>query len=73
MPQTPATAEDNDTRLFVSVQETAHMLGLSRQQTYDLLDKQGGLRSKYFGRRRLVVLSSVHAFANGLPDERPEL
>lgn len=71
MPYTPtATAEeDTDPRLFVSVKEAAHMLGLSRNQTYELLDRRA-IECRYFGKRRLVVLSSVHDFARGLPAYR---
>lgn len=72
MPHPTATTEEaNDSRLFVSVKEAAHMLGLSRNQTYELLDR-GSIDSRYFGRRRLVVLPSVHAFAHGLPAQREE-
>jgi hypothetical protein len=56
--------------IFVSVQQAMVMLGLSRNQTYKLLD-QRVIESRYFGRRRLVVLASLREFAEGLPTERP--
>lgn len=56
--------------LLISVKEMATMLGISRNQAYVLLD-QGRIESCYMGRRRLVVLRSVHKFVDGLPRERP--
>lgn len=64
----PPVAPTTD-RLFVSVKEAAAMLGLSRNQTYDLLDR-GAIEARYMGRRRLVSLASVHTFAESLPTER---
>jgi predicted DNA-binding transcriptional regulator AlpA len=62
----PATHEP----IFVSVADTMKMLGLSRNQTYRLLNN-GRLESRYFGRRRLVLMSSINEFAQALPAERP--
>lgn len=65
----PADAGHPPDAIFVSVKEAAHMLGLSRNQTYTLLDRQL-IESRYFGKRRLVLLSSLRAFADALPTER---
>lgn len=61
--------DPNDRRIFVSVKETSDMLGLSRAQTYALLN-DGVIESRYFGRRRLVVLDSLREFADNLPADR---
>lgn len=63
----PPTADDP--RIFVNAKEAATILGLSRAQVYELLG-QGVIESRYFGRRRLVVLDSLRQFAADLPDER---
>lgn len=55
--------------VFVSTKETARLLGLSRNHVYELLDR-GDLESRYIGRRRLVVMSSLRSFIAGLPAER---
>lgn len=64
----PHEAHPNDT-IFTSAKEAAHMLGLSRNELYDLLNKQV-IESRYHGKRRLVLLASLRAFADGLPAER---
>jgi excisionase family DNA binding protein len=56
--------------IFVSVKEAAHLLNLTTWTVYKLLDEQA-IRSQYEGRRRLVRLDSVHAYADSLP-EYPE-
>lgn len=63
------TPDEDHERLFVSAKEAQSMLGLSRNQTYLLLDS-GAIESRYFGRRRLVVLESLREFARNLPTER---
>lgn len=72
MPRTTAPTKGTaptDDAIFVSAKRAAEMLDLSRNQTYALMD-EGLIECRYFGKRRLVVLSSLHAFANGLPTER---
>ena len=64
----PVPTESRDP-LFVSAKEAALMLGLSRNQMYLLLDR-GAVESRYFGKRRLVDLGSLKAFAAALPTER---
>lgn len=54
--------------LYVSPAETARMLALSRSEVYRLLDT-GVIESVRHGTRRLVVLASVHKFANDLARE----
>lgn len=55
--------------LFVSPKEAARLLGLSRNHVYDLL-KEGAIESRYLGKRRQVVVSSLHDFIESLPAER---
>lgn len=69
MPRPAPTEAPQDTAIFVSAKDAAHMLGLSRNEMYDLLNKQV-IESRYHGKRRLVLLASVHAFADALPTER---
>jgi excisionase family DNA binding protein len=52
--------------IFISVAETAQLLNLTKWSIYQLCDKQE-LDSQYHGRRRLVRLSSVRAWADSLP------
>ena len=54
----------------IPVMLVAAILGLSRAQTYALLNKDPILETRYFGRRRLVVLDSLRQFADSLPAER---
>lgn len=56
--------------LLISVKETALILGLSRNHTYALLDL-GVIDSRYIGRRRLVVKSSLNEFVERLPRTPP--
>lgn len=56
--------------LFISVKEAAIMLGVSRNHMYGLLDMQL-IESRYMGRRRLVLVSSLHEFIAGLPTTPP--
>jgi excisionase family DNA binding protein len=56
--------------LFISVKEAAMVLGISRNYMYSLLD-MGLIESRYMGRRRLVLLSSLHDFVASLPEVRP--
>jgi hypothetical protein len=75
VPRSASTAADSSPppaeAIFVSVKDAQKMLGLSRNQVYDLL-WQGRIESRYFGRRRLVVLDSLRTFADNLPTERAE-
>jgi len=52
--------------IFVSVKDAARILGISPWTCYQLLDAEK-IESRYQGRRRLVVLESVRAYANTLP------
>lgn len=52
--------------IFISAQQAADALNLSRWQLYRLLDDQA-IASHYIGRRRLVSVTSLRAYADGLP------
>ena len=65
------TAE-NLAPIFVSVKDAAALLGISPWSMYQLLD-DGKVESRYQGRRRLVVLTSLREHAANLPAERPEV
>lgn len=62
----PNTETDSLAPIFVSVKQAAQMLGLSTWVCYQLLDAQK-IESRYQGRRRLVVVSSLREYANNLP------
>lgn len=68
-PDIPAVAAE-PLVIFVSVKQAAHMLGISPWTCYQLLD-DGEIESRYQGRRRLVSVESVRAYAEALPKERP--
>lgn len=71
MPRTTTPGNDTAQRepLFVSAKEAAHLLDLSPNEVYNLLDR-GLIESRYHGKRRLVSLASVKQFADSLPTER---
>jgi len=46
------------------------MLSLTTWSVYKLLDEQA-IKSQYHGRRRLVVVESVHEYAASLPTTPP--
>jgi excisionase family DNA binding protein len=48
-------------RLALSVEETAASAGLSERYVWDLV-KSGALRTKRFGRRRLVPVAALEEF-----------
>lgn len=52
--------------IFISVKETAHLLGLTKWSIYKLLDERA-IDSQYHGKRRLVRLASVREYADALP------
>lgn len=52
--------------IFISVKQTADMLGVTPAHVYYILDRQE-IESRYIGRRRLVVLKSLRAYAENLP------
>lgn len=52
--------------IFTSVKEAARLLALSTWQVYELCDR-GALVSQYEGRRRLVRVESIRAYADNLP------
>jgi excisionase family DNA binding protein len=58
--------------IFITVKDAARMLGVSTWTTYQLLDSQT-IASQYHGRKRLVVLTSLREYAEGLPTSRPEV
>lgn len=60
--------EDTPEPIFVSVKAAAVMLSLTTWSVYKLCD-DGELASQYHGRRRLVRLESVKAYADSLPTE----
>lgn len=68
----PSSPDQTDPSLdprFGSVKQMARILGLSVAQCYVLLD-QHQVESRYFGKRRLVDIASVHRFADSLPTQR---
>jgi excisionase family DNA binding protein len=56
------------TPIFISVKQAAQMLNLTTWSVYKLLDEKV-IESQYHGRRRLVRVESVRAYADGLPRE----
>ena len=54
--------------IFISVKEAARILGITPWQVYKRCDEKA-IESRYEGRRRLVRLESVRAYADGLPTE----
>lgn len=62
---TLSTTADTLDPLFVSIKDACRVLGLSKQTVHRLLDAQR-IESRYLGRRRLVVLSSLNAFLEDL-------
>lgn len=52
--------------IFVSVKEAADVLGLTTWSVYKLLDEQK-IASQYHGKRRLVRVDSMKAYADNLP------
>lgn len=56
--------------MFVRVREAAAFLAVPEWRMYELLRKQL-IESRYEGKRRLVLVSSLREFAEKLPDERP--
>jgi excisionase family DNA binding protein len=56
--------------IFVEVKEAARILALSTRAIYELLDQQV-IESRYKGRKRLVVFSSLREYAESLPTSAP--
>lgn len=56
---------------YVSVEEAAEFLGLSKWSVYSKLDQQL-IESRYDGRKRLVVVTSLREYAEGLPSSRTQ-
>ena len=50
--------------LLVNEHEAGVMLGVSRRKVFDL-NKQGALRSKNIGNRKLYSVADLRTFANG--------
>jgi excisionase family DNA binding protein len=59
------TAEPSIAPIFISAQQAADALSVTRWQLYRLLDDQK-IASQYLGRRRLVRVSSLHEYADSL-------
>lgn len=57
--------------IYVSVKEAARILGLSTWSLYQKLDKQV-IESRYDGRKRLVVVTSLREYAAALPTTAAE-
>lgn len=57
--------------IFVSVDDAALALSLSRREIYRLMD-DGDLEGVNKGRRRLVVVESLHIYARKLRDDAAE-
>lgn len=56
------------TPIFVSVKQAAEALAVSPWTMYQLLD-EGAVESRYKGRRRLVLYTSLQEYADNLPTE----
>lgn len=56
--------------IYVSVKEAARILGLSPWSVYQRLDQQI-IESRYDGRKRLVLVSSLREYAANLPTTAP--
>lgn len=57
--------------IYVSVKEAARLLGVSTWTLYQRLDQQV-IESRYEGRKRLVLVSSLREYAEALPTTAPE-
>lgn len=57
--------------IYVSVKEAARMLGVSTWLMYQKLDQQV-IESRYEGRKRLVRMDSLRAYAESLPVTAPK-
>lgn len=57
--------------IFVSVKVAASMLGIHTWTVYQLLNDQA-IESRYIGKRRMVRLTSLREYAEGLPETAPE-
>jgi excisionase family DNA binding protein len=62
----PPAAEGSIDPIFVSVKQAARALNISPWACYQLLDA-GKIKSQYAGRRRLVRVDSLRAYADALP------
>lgn len=56
--------------IYVSVKEAARLLGLSSWSVYQKLDQQI-IESRYDGRKRLVLVTSLREYASALPTSAP--
>lgn len=59
-----APDEDSDEPYLASVDEASRLLGLSRTTIYALIETNE-LETRKVGRRRLILRSSIRAFAFG--------
>lgn len=62
---TPGQSADL-TPIFVTVKDAAKMLAITPWSVYQLLNEEK-IASQYHGRRRLVSVASLRAYAAGLP------
>jgi len=64
-----AEVEPEVERIFISVEDAASVLALTKWTVYGLC-RDGAIESKIQGRRRLVVVESLRAYAASLPSKR---
>lgn len=69
-----ASAGVDLTPIFISAEQAARILGLSKWMVYKLLDTKDdngepAIASQYQGKRRLIRYESVISYADGLPTE----
>ena len=62
----PPTETKGIDPIYVSVKQAAQALGVSTWVCYQLLD-DNAIDSRYIGRRRLVRVDSLRAYADELP------
>ena len=57
--------------IHVSIAEATEILGVGPRKMYALCDERA-VETRYVGRRRLVVLESLHTYAANLPTSYDE-
>ena len=70
----PADTSSDLEPIFISVKKAAEMIGVKPWTFWNqiLNDPDCTIDTRYFGRRRLVVLQSLREYAANLPTERQE-
>lgn len=72
MPDSPTFGDEGRIDpIFVSVKQAAQALNISPWLCYQLLNEKE-IASQYQGRRRLVRVDSLRAYAEALPTERED-